>query len=211
MGSGPRHRGTIDNPAVFARKFVLARLGGFAKDMQICLTPHKLKPSGVTHAYFPALASCCAIIEYLTALYCGSINGLGWRQVSNWAHRYLPQPDYDEDAVRVLVEAFRHPVAHRGIASGVWVDRNPELGHRRRLTWKVFANSRRPAIRVVSENGFLTKDPPWDCRYTHRVHIHLRAMKVDIQRAAKRYVREIASSKTLQNNFLACMRQLYPA
>jgi hypothetical protein len=209
MGSGPRYRGTIDNPGEFAREFVQGRLGGFEKDMQICLTRRKLN-GGITHAYFPALASCCGIIEYFTALYFGKIKGIGWRQIADWTHRYLPQSGYDEDTVRILVQVFRHPVAHRGIASGVWIDRNHSSTNVRRLTWKVLADTRRPAISIVPENGTLTKDPPWDCPYTHRVHIHLKAMKVDIRNAANRYIREIASNKNLQNNFLACMRQLYP-
>jgi hypothetical protein len=211
MGSGPPHRGTIDNTAAFAREFVLARLRGFEKDIQICLTPIASKTRrGLTHAYFPALGACCGIMEYLTALHRGRTDSVGWRQVSDWALLFLPQPEYDVDVVRVLIEAFRHPVAHRGIASGVWVDRNPGPGYGRRLTWKILANARRPAVRIVSENGELTRDPPWACPYTHRVHIHLRAMKVDIRNAAKHYVREIADSHVLQNNFVACMRQLYP-
>lgn len=212
MGKGPRHRGAINNPAVFARNFIQGRLSGFKKDMNICLTgTEKQSGTGKTHAYFPALAACCGMMEYLTALYLGKIKGIGWQQVSLWANQYLPQPDYDQDAVRILVDAFRNSVAHRGIASGIWVDKKPGPGLGRRLTWKVLADARRPAIRIVSEDGILKKDPPWDCPYTHRVHIHLKSMKVDIRNAADSYINDVRTDQDLQRKFVNCMRKLYPA
>ncbi len=122
--------------------------------MKICLTPVASEAgTGVTHAYLPALAACCGIREYLAALYRGNIRGVGWQQIADFADRYLPQPDFDRETVRVLFEAFRHPVAHRGIASGVWVDRNHGAGKGRRLTWKVSADAKRPACEVVAEVG----------------------------------------------------------
>jgi hypothetical protein len=103
----PGHRGASGDDLVFARRFVQSRLAGFEKDIRICLTGvnSKVRP-GMTHAYFPALAACCATLEYLAALHRGNIHGLGWRQVADWARAYLPQPDYDGDTVRVLVEAL---------------------------------------------------------------------------------------------------------
>jgi hypothetical protein len=122
----------------------------------------------------------------------------------------LPQPDFDRETVRVLFEVFRHPVAHRGIASGVWIDRNPNAGGRR-LTWQISANSRRPSCEVIPEVGQLTIDPPWPCSFNHRGHIHLRSLRVDIRRAAKSFGRDVAANEQLQANFVKCMRQLYPA
>ncbi len=211
MRGAPIHRGAIGNTAEFAGRFIQGRLVGFEKDMQICLTPVESKArSGVTHAYFPALAACCGIVEYLAGLYRGNIRGVGWQQVADFADRYLPQPDFDRETVRVLFEAFRHPVAHRGIASGVWVDRHPGAGTGRRLTWKVLADAKRPACKVVAEVGQLRRDPPWPCPYTHRVHIHLRRLWIDIRNAANLYSKEIGKAPRLQANFEACMRQLYP-
>lgn len=211
MKWAPSHRGANGNTGVFAAKFIKGRLSGFEKDMKICLTPIKSESrSGVTHAYFPALAACCGILEYLAALYLGNVRGVGWQQVADLAARYLPQPDYDRETVRVLFDAFRHPVAHRGIASGVWVDRNHGAGRGRRLTWKVLADARRPACEVVAEIGQLRRDPPWPCPYTHRVHIHLKALLIDIRSAANLYSKEMEKDRQLQANFEACMRQLYP-
>lgn len=208
MKGRPVHRGVPRDPAEFASRFIEGRLASFEKDMRICLTgAPSISGSGVTHAYFPAFAACCGTLEYLTGLYRGNVNGIGWQQVADWAQNFLPQPDYDSETVRVLFHGFRHPVAHRGIASGVWVDR---AGEQRRLTWKLSANAKRPACEVVEEEGELRRDPPWPCRYTHRVHIHLRALQVDIREAANRYGKELARNSRLESNFQKCMRQLYP-
>lgn len=205
------HRGSGDDIGAFARHFVLSRLAGFQKDIQICLTPipSQTRP-GTTHAYFPALATCSGTIEYLTAMYLGRVDGLGWRNVADWAKTYLPQPDYDGDTIRVFFEAFRNSVAHRGIASGIWRDRKPGAGHGRRITWKIFANAERPSIRIVAEEGTLKNDPPWRCSYTHRVHIHLKSMAVDIREAATRYANDVSGNRSLQGHFVSCMRSLYP-
>lgn len=204
------HRGSAEDMTVFATRFIKGRIEGFEKDMKICLTPMRVESSrDPTHAYLPALAACCGLLEYLTGLYRGKLVGIGWKQVSEFAARYLPQPDYDEEAVRILFEVFRHPIAHRGIASGIWIDRNHGPGKGRRITWQVSADARRPACEVVPRKGQLIRDPPWRCSYTHRGHIHLRSMWVDIRSAAQRYSEEIADQQ-LQSRFVACMKQLYP-
>ena len=205
------HRGSANDTGAFASHFVLSRLAGFEKDIHICLSPIPSKTRwGPTHAYFPALATCCGTIEYLTAMHCGRVDGLGWRNVAAWAKTYLPQPDYDNDTVRVFFEAFRNSVAHRGIASGIWRDLKPGPGRGRRITWKVLADARRPAIRIVEEYGTLKNDPPWLCNYTHRVHIHLKSMAVDIREAATQYAKDVLTSRDLQSSFMSCMLTLYP-
>lgn len=194
----------------FARHFIESRLGGYRKDMQICLTPIP-SPSraGVTHAYFAALGASCGFLEYMAGLYAGDINGLGWPQVASWTSRYMRQPDYDKETTRVFFCAFRHSVAHRGIATGIWLDRSKRPNNR--ITWKVSANSRRPACQLVAEKGTLTKDPPWPCLYTHRMHIHLKALELDLSEGVGRYVSELVQERTLLDNFTSCMRQMYPA
>ena len=212
MGHRPDHRGAAGDMAAFAQDFLTSRLAGVEKDIQICLTPIPSKTrAGMTHAYFPALAACCATVEYLAGLYLGQIRRLGWQQIAAWAREFLPRNEYPEDTIRVLFEALRHPVAHRGIASGVWIDHNAGPGHGRRITWKLHADAKRPACEVVNENGRLHKDAPWLCPYTHRVHVHLRGLWVDIRSAAAQYRDSLVTSHQLQRNFEACMRQLYPA
>jgi hypothetical protein len=92
----------------------------------------------------------------------------------------------------------------------VWVDRDSGPGQGRRLTWKILANSTRPSIRIVAEAGILKNDPPWDCPYTHRVHIHLKSLAADICKGAKAYAEDLSNDQQLTDRFLRCMRQLYP-
>lgn len=203
------HRNAAGNVAAFARHFLQARLAGFEKDLAICLTPIQSSTRrGLTHAYFPALSACFGFLEYLAGLHRGNLNGIGWVQVANWADRFLPQPDYNRELVRILFSAFRHSVAHRGIATGVWVDRSktPHL----RVTWRVLADVRRPACKLIGERGTLKRDPPWPCPYTHRMQIHLKALQSDLAEGVLNYIAAVEIDKKLQSNFEACMRQLYP-
>lgn len=212
MESRAPHRGLVEDKGAFAERFVLDRLAGFQKDMDICLTgaPSKTR-KGLTHAYFPALAACCGTLEYMAGLYKGRLDSVGWRDVARWANFYLPQPDYAEDVVRVFVEAFRNSIAHRGIASGVWIDRKPAgAGNGRRFTWRVLADRRRPSIRFVEENRSLLKDTPWACPYTHRAHIHLGSLCVDIREAAVKYAADVRADQKLTDKFFTGMNELYP-
>ena len=196
--------------AEYAKRFVLDRLAGFEKDMQICLSAAPRRDGhGNTYAHFPALGACCGIIEYLTALHHGNIN-IGWQQVAMWSHQYLPQPDYDEYMVRILIAFFRNTVNHRGIASGVWIDKDQGRGNGRRLTWKIYASARRPACQVIEENHVLVNDPPWPCPYTHRVHIYLKALQVDIRKAAKSFSNDLANDSRSLKKFEQVMNQIYP-
>jgi len=195
--------------ASFAKHFLKARLGGYRKDMQICLAPVASRNrSDVTHAYFAALGASCGFLEYMAALFSGHVNGVGWQQVAAWTERFMPQPDYDRETTRVFFSAFRHSVAHRGIATGIWVDR--KMTPHNRITWKLLANSRRPACTLVAERGILLKDPPWPCKYTHRMHVHLKGLEVDLAMALRKYASAIVADPKLLENFSSCMRQLYP-
>lgn len=208
----PAHRGVAPgNHGRFAERFIRSRVDGFDKDIRICLTPVRARRrAGLTHAYFPVLGTCCATLEYLAGLYRGNLRGIGAQHIADWAQQFLRQPDYDRETIRILFDGFRHPVAHRGIASGVWIDQRPGPTHGNRLTWKVLANARRPSCRIVAKPGYLQRDPPWCCRYTHRVHIHLRALAVDIREGAVAYARAIRGNPNLLANFMRCMHQLYP-
>jgi hypothetical protein len=43
------------------------------------------------------------------------------------------------------------------------------------------------------------------------MHIHLNALKADLTQGVLDYTAAIEGDKTLQCQFVACMRQLYPA
>lgn len=183
---------------------------GFAKDMRICLTGVPIPGrKDLTHAYFPALAVCCGTLEYLSGLNAGKLDGLGWRQVSAYAQAFLKQPDYEEDSIRILFEAFRNSVNHRGIASGVWVDRHPHRNGRR-VTWNVHSDTRRPALELRHVPGVIKHDSPWECPYTHRMQIRLGRLWRDIYESVDGYVAAVQAEPARQRRFEQCMRELYP-
>jgi len=204
------HRGAVNDTPTFVARFLETRMKGFSKDMKICLTGTST-PDGttITHAYFPALAVCCGTLEYLSGLYAGRLSGLGWREVSAYAQAFLEQPDYAEDPIRVLFDAFRNSVNHRGVASGVWVDRNPNH-HGRRVTWNVHADAGRPALGLLHLPGIIKHDSPWECPYTHRMQIRLGRLWRDIHASVDRYVPAVRAAPALQRNFERCMKELYP-
>ena len=72
------HRGTADDQAKFATDFLKGRLAGFEKDMRICLTgiPSEVR-SGLTHAYFPALGTCCGGCWNIS-LACTAVGSTDW-------------------------------------------------------------------------------------------------------------------------------------
>lgn len=202
------HRGAHGNATVFAERFIRGRLFGFEKDMRICLTgAPRTDGAGLTHAYFPALAACCSMLEYLAALHAGRLTGIGRREISAYATKYLRQPDYGPDAIRVLIDAFRNSVNHRGIATGVWIDRATPG---RRVTWRIMADALGPAIELRAAPGVIRRDAPWPCPFTHRAHVHLGRLWRDIKASADRYIADIAADAGLQINFNRCMTALYP-
>ena len=213
MESKLPHRGAQGDLVQFARAFVRGRLTGFEKDIQICLTPipHPVEPDRPTHAYFPALATCCATLEYFARLYHGKVleKKLGREQLNEYAGRFLPQPDYDVEMIRILFDAFRNAVAHRGVPSGVWIDKHRDGGGRR-FTWKIYEDYKSPSMQIKPEARSIIKASPWPCRYTHRVHIHVGRLAQDICDSAADYVEALVSEKPLQGHFLRCMVALYP-
>lgn len=198
---------------MFASKFIQYRLRGFEKDMRICLTgtPSKER-AAVTHAYFPALMSCCGMLEYLARLYTGRPRAANGENLVVEYSRFLPESDYSNDTVRVLFRAFRNQIAHRGIASGVWRDEHDDhLG--RRITWRIAADSQSPAVQIVHKPGVLLFDSPWECKYTHRAHIRLGRLWRDIRDSAlapNGYRDKLVSDSELLRKFTRCMQYLYP-
>jgi hypothetical protein len=70
MKKRPPHRGANGDLVRFAQDFVRKRAGSLSKDISICLTDTPSDDGkSITHAYFPALAACCAFMEYMTGLH----------------------------------------------------------------------------------------------------------------------------------------------
>jgi len=205
----PTYLGTGGDRSKYPQAYVAGRLGAVEKDVAICLTASRLpRRSTPTHAYFPALATCCAFLEHLAALLRGKTKGLGHPDAYAFANCFMRQPDYNAEVVRVLFVGFRNPVAHLGVANGVWMDGTGAAA--RRLTWKLTADARFPGCEIVTESGTLVLHPPWPCGYTHRVHIHLRRLLIDLRDGASAYAAALTSDPDLRKRFYRVMDGVYP-
>jgi hypothetical protein len=208
------YRGSGGDLLVFAPRFIMDRMKGFEKDMRICLTPvmatHR---KGQTHAYFPGLAACCGAIEYLGALSIGNPvpikKGLSRGHIQEFARRYMAQPDYDNEAMRVLWDLFRNGTAHHGITSGVWIDQHVGRADRR-LIWAIDERTMQPAVSVREKIGTLIRDPPWNCAYTHVATVHLGQLALDIRAAADCLAADIKAGGKPLERFRTAMEVLYP-
>lgn len=185
------HRGSRGDLRLFAARFIADRMAGFEKDLRICLTGVRATHrKGETHAYFPALAACCGALEYLGALSVGNHvpirRGLSRGHVQEFARRYMVQPDYDREAVRILWDLFRNGTAHHGITSGIWIDLHADT-FSRRLTWAIDEKTGQPALEVRAKAGTLRKHPPWDCTYTHIATVRVGQLALDVRDAADRW------------------------
>ncbi|MGF6874994.1 hypothetical protein [Paraburkholderia sp. MM5477-R1] len=211
-----RARGSEGELATFAPRFLRGRLKGYQKDMKICLTgiPDPERPGKETHAYFPALMACCSMLEYMACFYrgpgrdTGNTFKAGWRDIARFLKKFLPGV-YDDDAVRVLHEFIRNAVAHRSIPSGVWIDEDKRNAGRR-LVWRIYEDFDGPAIQIKEHAGTLTRDSPWECPHTHRVHVRLGKFSDDISTSIENYIVELERSAELQEKFEKCLRYLYP-
>jgi hypothetical protein len=198
--------------AAFASTYVRRRLEGFAKDIKICLRPipHPFDNGQSTVAYFPALGLCCATLDYLANLYCGQIRwGVHPPSLKAYAATYLPQPDYSDEIIEVLIGGLRHSTAHRGIAGRVWPERRDKKLTGRRLSWKIYAGSSRPAIRVEPKTGE-TYPAPWPCHFTHRTHVYLASLAHDLRESGTKFSKELLLNRELVDKFTACMHDVFP-
>jgi hypothetical protein len=192
----------------FAPEYVRQRMFGFEKDARICLTsanhPFENRP---TVAFFPAVGLCCATLEHLSALYSGNTNG---PRVENdiwpFSDKYLPA--YSRDSVKVLFEAIRHGVAHRGIAARVWEEKQKNRPQRI-FTWRVSAADESPSLRILEIQGEASP-APWPCVYTHRIDIFLGRLWKDVRDAGNSYAHDLATDAELLPAFSRCMEKFYP-
>lgn len=192
--------------ASYASAHIKERMDGFTKDIRICLRPI-VHPTTrrPTVAFSPALATCCATLEYLTSLATGRRNGPRVDQIAGFARDYMPQPDYNADVIAVLFEAFRHAVAHRGIVSGVMLHGKSN----RRIAWLLADGLSRPAIQITVDAGEDLR-APWHCPHTHRAHIYLRRLASDIRAGGTSYANAVGANARLVQNFAKAMEWIFP-
>ena len=207
------YKGSGGDIRKYADAYLKDRLRGFDKDVKICLTGVPTKEStALTHAYFPALMNCCGMLELLGSLYRGDARNYCLRRVFDYSNTYLPQPEYSTENIVLLYEVLRHPTAHLSTGSGV---RKPRHGSKKgqRITWKIYADARRPPIKLARDRDKLDEQSPWDSPHDYRLHIRLRRLQCDIRASVLNkggYLSDLLSKEDLMRNFKRCMRQIYP-
>lgn len=111
----------------FARLFLKARIGGFRKDVDICLTGTRTTASGKrTHAYFPGLMATIGFADLLSGLNAGKLKWQGLAELQSYFTDYMDRAKYPADAVKVLYEALRHKIAHLGHPYVVFDTQGPQ-------------------------------------------------------------------------------------
>lgn len=207
------YKGSGGDLKVYASAFLEERLVGFDKDTNACLEGRPSPSgSGITHAYFPALMNCCGMLEFLGNLYKGNTENSGVSRAVEYAARYLDPKAYSEDNVFLLYVVMRHAAAHLGTLSGVRIPKSGKY-QGKRITWKLYADARKPAILLIKDRGFLTEHPPWDCPHEYRLHVRLKRLQCDIRRSVLKkdgYLSNLLASNALMQNFEKCMHQIYP-
>jgi hypothetical protein len=136
----------------FAKAFLDEHLGRFTKDIAICLKADAKKQ----HAYFPALITCIAFLDFLSGLYAGTLETHSLKELKHYVRNFMDPREYTEDRLNVLYELFRHKVAHLALPYAVFdttTSRARTFGgqQRRLITWTVRASGPRPPINIVSE------------------------------------------------------------
>lgn len=206
------YKGSGGDIRKYAEPYLRDRLKGFDKDMKVCLKGIPLPDSrDKTHAYFPALMNCCGLLELLGGLYTGNTDTTDIKRVFKY-RRFLPQPDYSVENIRLLFVVLRHATAHLSIGSGVRIPRKGKYKDKR-ITWKIYADGRHPAITIEKDSDVLDDQSPWDCSHDYRMHVRLKRLQCDIRASVLKrggYLSELLSSDALMQNFETCMRQIYP-
>jgi hypothetical protein len=64
------------------------------------------------HAYFPALITCIAFADFLSGLYAGKLKHHGLLELKAYAKRFMNPLTYNDFALEILYEMFRHKLAH---------------------------------------------------------------------------------------------------
>jgi hypothetical protein len=195
----------------FAKTFLDEHLGRFTKDIAICLKADAKK----RHAYFPALITCIAFLDFLSGLYAGSLEIHSLKELKHYVRKFMDPSEYTEDRLNVLYELFRHKVAHLALPYAAFdTNTKPKTfgGQPRRLiTWTVRASGPRPPINIVSEKRQISKAvTPWSVSYDHRAVISIRSFASDIIKSVPKYLRHLEKDKTARNHFNDCMNTYFP-
>lgn len=169
-------------------------------------------PPKETYAFSPALAVCCATLEYFSGLWRGRTYGVSPDHIGEFCEHFLPDSTLTKANTKLLFKGLRHSVAHRGAVTGVLVD-NPGLPRnaQKRYVWRLnLGKHKKSAIEIHAEEGMLLRDPPWSTPYSHRVTVNLWPLFRELEILAEKLSTEIENNPDAERRFHNCMTQQYP-
>jgi hypothetical protein len=199
---------------IFAKRFLRDQVEGFRKDIRICLTMDRRR----RHAYFPALIRCISFADFLGGLHAGDIENHNFRQLREYANKFMNAANYDELRLAILYEGFRHKIAHLSDPYPVFdTATKPRIfgSPHRRIAWTVYAGQRAIPIKLVPypERTLLKRTKtPWPVSYDHRIEISLRSFANDIVKSIigpSGYLHHLESNLCAQKNFERAMQTFF--
>ena len=199
--------------ASFAREFVERRVGGFDKDINICLTAN----DAGSHAYMPGLMTCLSFLDLLSGLRIGDIDSQTIRHFLEFMADFTPPGRYGPVTLRILYVAFRHKLAHLGHPYFVL---NTKKDKRQRfkdlpqmlLAWEFDSEPHDPPIELIeypTPQRTKIQPVPKEVLYTHRMCVSVRTLAEDAKDAAANYMRRLETDANLLACFVACMDDFY--
>ncbi len=201
---------TTDEGVVrFATIFIRRRLKGFKKDINICLTADQ----NGDHAYMPGLMTCFSLLDLLSGLYAGQVQGHNHRHLIEFLKRFKPNR-YDDYDLTVLYVAFRHKLAHLSHPYFVLNTKSEKLLKERKmlLTWEISSDASESPIRIErypKPQSIRTQPVPWRMSYDHRFYISVRTLADDALASATAYVAALKDDSKIRGNFRVCMESFY--
>lgn len=198
----------------FAEAFLQRTIGGFRRDIAICLTADETG----SHAYFPALITCVSFLELMAGLYTGKAGPTRIEEVWRYAGAFLDRRKYRELYLALLYEGFRHRLAHLGQPPYVFdTSARPTVFPRKmRIAWTVYVRRRRDEpfeLKRVRKRALTKFSPPWPVPYDHRIIVSINRLRVDLPRSVlgpEGYLESLAAEPSLRRNFARCTREIFP-
>jgi hypothetical protein len=196
----------------YASWFVSDRVEVFRKDLAICMTPNNKGQ----HAYFPALITCIAFLEFLSGLYAGKLEFQKLSDLQTYVEKFFRnKTDYAH--LDILYFMFRHKIAHIAYPYLIFDTTTKSLPPpARRIVWTVGILARKPAIQLIDYPTLQTKiktKTPWLISYTSRMRVSLTALRVDIIKSIfgpSGYLQHLKTDSTARTHFAQCMKTYIP-
>jgi hypothetical protein len=187
----------------FAKDFIDERIRALEKDAKHCVTP--------PYAPIPAISYCFSTINLLAEL---SIRKrIGHDRDSDYQTQTYMQTymKYNPDQTELLMQIFRHKVAHLAIPNPIYID-----SHGRSVTW-VYWHGSEPIhlmLEQLSPNSQLTITSCWKIPCDYVFHLSIMQFVNDIKKsvddgAGNGYLVELQKSTHLQYRFQTALCEIY--